>query len=287
MKIKFWGVRGSGPSGNMETARVGGNTTCLEVRCGNNGLVVFDTGTGIRNLGVELMKELPIKAKIFYSHVHWDHIQGLPFFSPIFLKGNEFEIYGGSSMPFTIEEILKNQMSSPCFPVGMDLMASTLKFFDLKPSDIVEGDGYRVSLTMLNHPNNSYAYRIDEREQSMVFATDTEHYEEKLDENLLSLARETDVLIYDCQYTPSEYYGKDGNVPRIGWGHSTMQEGIKLAKAANVKHLILFHHDPNHDDKFIRELEKQARLMFPSCTAAYEGMEIDLDSSQITQSLFD
>ena len=126
MKIKFWGVRGSIPSGNKETAKVGGNTTCLEARCGNNDLIIFDSGTGIRNLGSYLMNELPIKAKIFFSHVHWDHIQGLPFFTPLFIEGNKFEFYGGSALPLTIKDILKNQMTSPNFPVGMEMLAASI-----------------------------------------------------------------------------------------------------------------------------------------------------------------
>ncbi|MFQ5672848.1 MAG: MBL fold metallo-hydrolase [Nitrospinales bacterium] len=286
MKIRFWGVRGSVPSGSRSTAGVGGNTTCLELRCGND-LVIFDSGTGIRNLGVQLMKELPVKAKIFYSHVHWDHIQGLPFFTPLYIKGNEFDIYGGSSMPLSIEDVLKNQMTVPCFPVGMDIMAATTRFHDLKLGDVVEGNGYRVSLAMLNHPNRCHAYRIDEADKSIVLATDTEHFDDRLDENLMALADGADVLIYDCQFTPSEYYGKDGQMSRVGWGHSTMQEGVKIAKAANVKHLILFHHDPSHDDKFMQKIEAETRQLFPNSTVAYEGMEIDLEKEPITRSLFD
>jgi len=287
MKVKFWGVRGSIPSGSRSTANVGGNTTCLEVRCGDDGLVIFDSGTGIRNLGVQLMKELPVKAKIFYSHVHWDHIQGLPFFVPLYVKGNEFDIYGGSSLPLSIEDVLKKQMTSPCFPVKMDIMAATTHFHDLKPGDVIEGDGYRVSLAALNHPNDCYAYRIDEADKSIVFATDTEHFEDRLDENLLALARGVDVLIYDCQFTPNEYYGRNGQMSRAGWGHSTMQEGVKIAQAANVKHLILFHHDPSHDDTFVREIEKEARQLFPNSTAAYEGLEVDLEKTPVARSLFD
>ncbi|MFQ5717234.1 MAG: MBL fold metallo-hydrolase [Nitrospinales bacterium] len=285
MKLKFWGVRGSVPSGSRQTAGVGGNTTCLEIRCRDN-LIILDSGTGIRDLGRSLMKRLPVKAKIFFTHVHWDHIQGWPFFAPLYVKENAFEIYGGSSLPVTIEETLKKQMTPPFFPVEMDLMGASMKFHDIQPGSVVRGDCYEVSLVRLNHPSSSYAYRIDSEGQSMVFATDTEHYKGRLDAGLLDLAREVDLLIYDCQYTPSEYYGLNGHIPRIGWGHSTMQEGVKFAKAANVKHLILFHHDPSHDDNVIQKIEAEARTLFSSSTAAYEGMEIDLGCPAAPRSLF-
>lgn len=286
MIVKFWGVRGSIPSGDMATAKVGGNTTCLEVRCGNE-LIIFDTGTGIRNLGKELMKKLPVKGKIFYTHVHWDHIQGFPFFTPLYVKINEFDIYGGTSLPVTIKDILQQQMAPPCFPVKMDIMASTIRYHDLKPGDVVKGDNCQISLTNVYHPNHSYAYRIDSEGQSLVFATDVEPDNGASDERLLQFAKDADLLIYDAQYTEDEYRGLNGNFPRIGWGHSTMPEAVKLAKGANVKHLILFHHDPIHDDNFIKNFEKEARSLFPQCTAAYEGMEIDLKNPLPPKSLFD
>lgn len=285
MKFKFWGVRGSVPSGNKETSKVGGNTTCLEIRCGQN-LIIIDSGTGIRNLGNALMRQLPVKAKLLFSHVHWDHIQGLPFFTPLYVKGNQFEIYGGNSLPIGIEQILRQQMSPPCFPVKMDIMAATKKFYDLRPGDEVLGDNYTITLASLYHPDSCYAYRIDSGGRSLVFATDTEHYKDRTDENLLNLSKGADILIYDCQYTPSEYYGLNGQMPRIGWGHSTMQEGVKLAKAAGIKHLIVFHHDPTHNDEFINKLEIEARELFPNSTAAYEGMEMDLDLDAAPVSIF-
>lgn len=285
MKLKFWGVRGSVPSGSRQTAGVGGNTTCLEIRC-RDSLIILDSGTGIRDLGRLLLKQPPVKAKVFFTHVHWDHIQGWPFFAPLYVKENAFEIYGGSSWPTTIEEILKKQMQPPFFPVEMDLMSASMKFYDLQPGSVVRGDCYEVSLARLNHPSSSYAYRIDSEGQSIVFATDTEHYKDRLDTGLLDLAREADLLIYDCQFTPSEYYGLNGCIPRIGWGHSTMQEGVKFAKAANVKQLILFHHDPSHDDDVIQKIEAEARTLFSNSTAAYEGMEIDLGRPETPRSLF-
>lgn len=284
IKFRFWGVRGSVPSGSPDTAKFGGNTTCLEVRCDNE-LLIFDSGTGIRYLGNELMKSLPIKGKIFYSHVHWDHIQGLPFFTPLYVPGNEFQIYGGSCMPVTIEETLKKQMTAPCFPVPMDIMGAKIGFYDIAPGDIVEGDNYKVTLASQNHPNNSFAYRVDCNNQSIVFATDTEHYEDKLDENLVELSKGADYLIYDSQYTADEYYGLNGQMSRKTWGHSTAEEGLKLVEAAGVKNFVLFHHDPTHNDEFICKLEREAKEVFPNSIAAYEGLEIEV-GKPIPDSLF-
>ena len=286
MFIKFWGVRGSVPSGNPETVRVGGNTTCLEIRCENE-LVIIDTGTGFRNLGNALMKELPVAGTILFSHVHWDHIQGFPFFTPFFIPGNEFRVFGGSSLPIPIEEVLNQQMNPPCFPVKKDLFGAKISYKDVKPGEVIEGKNYKITLASLYHPNECYAYRIDHKDQSLVFATDCEHYEDRPNKNLIDLSRDADVLIYDSQYTEDEYYGRNGEFPRKGWGHSTMREGLKVAEAANVEKFVLFHHDPAHNDEFVKKIEAEARQIFSKSIAAYEGLQIDLSAKELPPSLFD
>lgn len=284
--IKFWGVRGSVPSGNPETARVGGNTTCVEIRCEEE-LIIIDTGTGFRNLGAALMKELPVKGTILFSHVHWDHIQGFPFFTPFFIPGNEFRVFGGTSLPMPIEEVLSKQMTPPCFPVKTDLFGSKISYQDVKPDEVIEGKNYKITLAPLYHPNGCYAYRIDHEDQSLVFATDCEHYEDKPNKNLIDLSRDADVLVYDSQYTEDEYYGLNGEFSRKGWGHSTMREGLKVAEAANVEKFVLFHHDPTHNDDFIGKIEAEARQLFSKSIAAYEGLQIDLSEKELPPSLFD
>ena len=286
LQIKFWGVRGSIPSGNPETAGVGGNTTCVEIRCGDE-LIIIDTGTGIRNLGMALMKEMPIKGTILFSHVHWDHIQGFPFFSPFFVPGNEFRIFAGTSLPTTIEEVLSQQMTPPCFPVKTELFGCKITYHDVKPGEVIEGDSYKIKLAPLYHPNGCYAYRIEHEGKTMVFSTDCEHYEDRPNTNLIELSQDADVLVYDAQYTEDEYYGLNGQFPRKGWGHSTMREGVKVAKAANVKKLVLFHHDPSHDDNFVKQIEAESRQLFPQSIAAYEGLQIDLSQEALPKSLFD
>ncbi len=278
-------MRGSFPSGNEETVRVGGNTTCVEVRCGDE-IIIFDSGTGIINLGKSLMKELPVKANLFFTHVHWDHIQGFPFCAPFYVPGNEFNIYGGTSLPKTIEEVLDEQMSSPCFPIRKEVFGAKFSYHDLRAGDVVEGKNFKITPSNLYHPDGSFGYRIDCGDQSLVFATDNEHSEGKLCKNLLKLCEDADLLIYDSQYTDAEYYGLEGQFSRKGWGHSTMKEGVKIAEAGNVKKFVLFHHDPAHDDAFIGRIEAECKKIFPNSIAAFEGLEINLDDSALPKSLF-
>ena len=286
MYIKFWGVRGSVASGSPDTVRVGGNTTCVEIRCDKE-LIIIDTGTGFHNLGVALMNELPVKGTILFSHVHWDHIQGFPHFIPFFNAENEFRVFGGTSLPISVEEIIKQQMNPPCFPVKTDIFDAKISYHDVKPGDVIEGENYKITLTSLNHPNGCYAYRIDHEGQSLVFATDCEHFEDKPNKNLIDLSCNANVLVYDCQYTDDEYYGLNGEFSRKGRGHSTLREGIKVAQAANVNKFVLFHHDPNHNDEFVRKIEEEARQLFPQSIAAYEGLKIDLSEERLPNSLFD
>ena len=178
-------------------------------------------------------------------------------------------------------------MAPPYFPVKTDLFGSKITYHDVKPGDVIEGNSYKVTLAPLLHPNGCYAYRIDYQGKTMVFSTDCEHYEDRPNKNLIELSKDADVLIYDAQYTEDEYYGLNGQFSRKGWGHSTMREGVKVAKAANVKKLVLFHHDPSHDDNFIKQIEAESRQFFPESIAAYEGLQIDLSQEAFLKSFFD
>src|SRR4051794_36107836 len=208
MRITFWGVRGSIPSPGPDTVGVGGNTSCVEVRAGKL-LLVFDGGTGLRLLGKTLLKEMPITAHLFFSHVHWDHIQGFPFFDPAFVQGNVINLYGDNNVSRTLEETLAGQMDHPNFPVHLTDMGAKMVFHDVNERTAVEldtGDGGRAVITAApgNHPNGVWAYRVDHAGKSIVYATDTEHYT-VVDPKLATLAKGADVLIYDAQYTPEEY----------------------------------------------------------------------------------
>jgi len=281
MHITFWGVRGSIPTPGPATVEVGGNTSCVEVRAGK-AILIFDGGTGLRLLGKKLLKEQPVTAHMFFSHVHWDHIQGFPFFDPAFVPGNMFHLYGGNNVSRTLGETLAGQMDHPNFPVSLGVMNAKMAFRDLTEGEVVEiddGGGGKVAVRTArgNHPQGVYAFRVEHAGKVFVYATDTEHYEGRMDPGILALAKGADVLVYDAQYTPEEYAGTAGTGgSKKGWGHSTFEVGVDIARAAGVKELILFHHDPIQSDEAVVEKERRARALFANTTAAREGMSLEI-----------
>jgi phosphoribosyl 1,2-cyclic phosphodiesterase len=275
-EVEFWGVRGSVSTPGESTVRYGGNTSCVEVRAGNT-KIIFDGGTGLRLLGQKLLTQGPIEGHIFFSHSHWDHIQGFPFFRPAFLPQNRFHVYGGvAPNGSTMRQRLSDQMLHPNFPVPMQIMKADLQFHDLEPGDVIAiGDeGVTVETAALNHPNTALGYRVNWRGRSVVYATDTEHYADRVDENLIKLCRNADILIYDACYTDEEYY--DQKAPKIGWGHSTWQEALKLVEAAGVKQVLMFHHDPDHNDDYLDRVEAQVQAQHPNSMMARERMVLPL-----------
>jgi phosphoribosyl 1,2-cyclic phosphodiesterase len=281
MQITFWGVRGSIPTPGPSTVQIGGNTSCVELRVGR-AILIFDGGTGLRLLGKKLLKEMPLTAHMFFSHVHWDHIQGFPYFEPAFVAGNVFHLYGGNNVSRTLEETLAGQMDHPNFPVHLSAMGARMTFRDLaegEPVDIDDLVGGRVLVTNAsgNHPQGVYAFRAEHGGKAFVYATDTEHYDGRIDDKLVKLARDANVFVYDAQYTPEEYAGTAGSgATKKGWGHSTFEEGAKIAKAAGARQLVLFHHDPVQNDAAVREKEKRAKALFPNVLAAHEGLTIEV-----------
>lgn len=272
--IKFWGVRGSIPCPGTDTVRYGGNTSCVEMQVGGERLI-FDGGTGLRLLGQSLLSQSTIEAHLFFTHSHWDHIQGFPFFAPAFVKGNCFHIYGRPAPNgATIKQRLHDQMLHPNFPVPLQIMQADLEFYDLELGEQVSIGEVIVETGQLNHPGEAIGYRVNWGGLSVAYITDTEHFPNKLDENVLWLAREADVLIIDATYTDEEYY--DEKLSKVGWGHSTWQEAIKIACAANVKQLVLSHHDPSHYDDFLDQLGEQTSLIFHNTILAREGLSIEL-----------
>ena len=272
--IQFWGVRGSIACPGPETVRYGGNTPCIEMRVGGKRLI-FDGGTGLRVLGQSMLSQMPVEAYMFFTHSHWDHIQGVPFFIPAFIKGNCFHIYGAPAPNgATIEKRLTDQMLHPNFPVPIRVMQADLKFNDLELGETVEIEDITVENALLNHPGEAVGYRVNWRGYSAAYITDTEHFADSLDTNVIQLARNADVMIYDATYTDEEYHSKGSS--KVGWGHSTWQEAVKVAKAANVKKLVIFHHDPLHNDDFLDHVGEQASEQFPNTFMAREGQTIQL-----------
>ncbi len=276
-KVTFWGVRGSIACPGEETVRYGGNTSCIEMQV-NGERLIFDGGTGLRELGQKLMMELPVKANLFFTHSHWDHIQGFPFFTPAFVPGNEIDIYGAiAPNGSTIEQRLNDQMLHPNFPVPLQIMGAKLRFCDLEVGETMklgESGDIEIENALLNHPGESVGYRVSYGGYSAAYITDTEHFPDRLDENVLKLVQDADVMIYDSTYTDEEYH--DEKTSKVGWGHSTWQEAVKLAKAGNVKQLVIFHHDPAHDDEFMDDIARQVKAVFPNSIVAQEGMTLDL-----------
>ena len=298
--VKFRGVRGGYPMPGPSTNRVGGNTTCLEVRvCGH--LIIIDAGTGIISLGRDMVAQyrvdhVPIVTTILFTHAHHDHIQGFPFFAPAHLANSTFYIFGPKMLHEDLEAALAKAMLPPTFPLDIEELASMRFVRNLRENEMLAlshdwteprvFNAYRdrpelpeeaVKVRLMRsyaHPQGGvFIYRIEWRDKKMVFATDTEGYHD-WDKRLTRLARGADLLIHDAEYTEEEYL--DPVDPKQGWGHSTWQMAVEVARAAKVKQLALTHHHALHDDDFLEAVEKEAQAIFPSTVLAREGLTIEL-----------
>lgn len=270
-RVKFWGVRGSIACPSPNHVVYGGNTSCIEV-CIDDHHLILDAGTGIRGLGHDVMRRNIMHSTLLLTHTHWDHINGFPFFAPAFQPKRSFSIYAGHLKDRGgIHSVFASQMSNPMFPVPLEALQAQLNFNDFTVGEVLDfGGGLRVRTAPLNHPNGSTAYRIEYKGTAVCYVTDTEHVPGKPDQNVLDLIEGADLVIYDSTYTDEEFPAK------VGWGHSTWQEGIRLCRAANVKRLAIFHHDPDHDDRFMEHLEDEARNMWDGALVARDNMELTL-----------
>ena len=303
-KVTFWGVRGSYPVPSREVLTYGGNTTCVTAELARNGepngaLVILDAGTGLINLGRKLTDDgiEPLTATLLFTHTHHDHLEGLPFFKPAYKDSTKLYIFGPKSLSLDLKEILIHEMLPPYFPVTLEEMRSTKTITDIdeldtilldvakrEPRVVTNNDAPRelandtaaISISRgANHPGGGiFNYAIAYRGKRMVFATDVEGSPEA-NARLIDFARGADLLIHDSQYLEQEYSGPTSNTQ--GWGHSTDRMATDVAKGAGVKELVLFHHDPEHDDDTVARIEQIARNDFPNSRAAYEGLEIELD----------
>jgi len=272
LKLKFWGVRGSIACASPQHMKYGGNTSCIEVRADDH-CFILDAGTGIRSLGAAFTANGDKVTHILLTHTHWDHINGFPFFAPAYNPNVSLRIMAGHlTEQGGVEDVLAMQMHNPMFPVPLDAMTSDLTFADFTSGDSFNlyGD-VKISTAPLNHPNGATGYRVDYKGRSAVYVTDTEHVPGQPDQNILGLIEGADVVIYDSTYTEDEFPSK------IGWGHSTWNEGMRLCRAANVKQLAIFHHEPDHTDDVMDKIAAEAKEAWDGTFVCREGMEIVLD----------
>jgi phosphoribosyl 1,2-cyclic phosphodiesterase len=286
MRLRFWGTRGSIPSPGPHTVRYGGNTPCLEVRTGTGALVILDAGTGLRELGRALMDRAngnAISAEIFLTHTHWDHIQGIPFFSPIYQEGNHFTIWGAATAETDVEQVIRDQMSRVVFPLTFDEVRATVEFRELRETSR-SGDGYHLTTFGVRHPGGALGYRVSEpggNGGSFVYISDNElgdggDYDTRAEwrEQLVGFVRGARLLVHDATYTAEEYDS------HRGWGHSTYDDAVQLALDAGVRDLVLFHHKPERTDDEVDRCVMQCRAAVKarggtlSVVAATEGLSL-------------
>lgn len=264
--VKFWGVRGSIACPGAGTVRYGGNTSCLEIRCGADRLII-DGGTGLRDLGYELARDPPKRIDLFFTHTHFDHVCGVPFFKPAYMHGTRVDFWAGHLPPETpLIHVLREMMVAPLFPVPLGCFHDC-RFHDFRcgaPMHPLPGVVLRTC--RLNHPNGACGYRIEYAGKSICVVTDTEHVPGTVDPTIVEFVAGADIMIYDATYTDEEF-------PRyVSWGHSTWQQAVRIGIAAGVRTVVPFHHDPSHDDDFLDRQAAEAERIKPGTVFAREGL---------------
>jgi phosphoribosyl 1,2-cyclic phosphodiesterase len=280
--LRFWGVRGSTPTVDKTTWRYGGNTACVELTTPAGARVILDCGTGLRMLGRHLEgvpESQKIEPHIFVTHYHWDHIQGIPFFSPLYAEQNRFHFYSFRSEYLgadSLKRVFEAQMAHPYFPVDLSAMSAPREFTEVSGGDQFQVPGARVTARWLHHPQGCLGFRFETSAGTVVYATDNEPGNPKLDQSLRELAAGADIFINDAQFTPEQLASS-----RKGWGHSSWLEGVKIAQEVGVKNLVLFHHDPDSADKAVDIILRDARGKFANVWAAAEGMVMTLGEENL------
>jgi phosphoribosyl 1,2-cyclic phosphodiesterase len=273
LRLEFWGVRGTVPTPALDRLGHGGNTTCLAARLAEDEYLVLDCGSGVRLLGMEIQKRSagrPVRIHILFSHYHFDHIEGLPLFPPLYDRNATIRVHGVAPEGRTLQNTLETFIAPPYFPVRLSGTPARMEYVELRGEPFSIGP-LEVSTLSLNHPDGCVAYRFDRGGRRVVFATDHEHGDPAVDEALASFSQGANYLIYDATYVPAEY-----ETLRKGWGHSTWYAAVLTARAAGARHLVLFHHHPEHTDTELEEILVVAQKEFPGTLVAREGMSIPL-----------
>lgn len=255
MRVKFWGVRGSIPVPGPKTVKYGGNSSCVELRTSKNELLIFDAGTGIRELGGELMRaKKSVNATLLLSHAHMDHVNGFPFFAPAYIQTNHFDVIGCATTDKGLRHMLAAQMGDVYFPLEFDGLNASMSFND-QCSGTMKVGSVRVEEIRTNHPGDGISYKVIEKKKTAIYMTDNELKSEAQTarpfEDYVAFCKNADLLIHDTQYTPLEYKRHTK-----GWGHSTTDDVAELAAKAGVKKLVLFHHDPERTDTGVENMVK-------------------------------
>jgi phosphoribosyl 1,2-cyclic phosphodiesterase len=257
MLVKFYGTRGSVAVSNKETRKYGGNTTCVYIETNSGQSIIIDAGTGIRELGRSLIANGRNKINLLFSHYHWDHIQGFPFFAPVFLKETELHIYGPTDEG-NAKNALSYQMTMPYFPTDLASLPAKIIFHDLKKK--LEIGSVSIETIVNNHPNHTRGFKFTENKRTFAFLTDNEVRAQNGNtsyQQFVDFIKNTDLVVHDAQYTDEAYRMK------IGWGHSTYQQVAELVQEAGVKHFMVTHHDHSSTDKFIEKNIKEVKRRFP------------------------
>lgn len=269
--VKYWGVRGSIPAPGPDTVRYGGNTTSLQIQCGDQALAI-DGGTGVRLYGDWLRRQMPVDVTFLMTHLHLDHVQGFPFFLPLLIPGNRFTFYSARHNGSGIEDVLRQLFAQPAFPVSIDMLKSDYSFRHVEPGQLLQFGDVRVRTALLHHPGGVLGYRIELGGRTFVHCSDWEHPADgSLDPVLLDLARDCDVLSIDATYTEAEYHGHAGDAPRRGWGHASHEAALRHAKAAGARRTVLFHHDPNRGDDQLDDIAAFLAAEHPDASLVREG----------------
>lgn len=265
--VRFWGVRGSIPTPGGDVVRFGGNTSCLEVRCGSY-VLILDGGTGLRKWDLSRNGVGPLDVDVFFTHTHLDHICGWPHFASLLDPKNTINAWCGNLIPdHTIEQVLGGLLREPFMPVQNEGIRARLDYRDFSPGETLNPrPGVALHTAPLNHPQGATGYRVEFGGKSICYITDTEHKPGEPDRNILDLIEGADVVIYDSTYTDEEFPA------HVSWGHSTWQEGVRLCDAAKVGRFVVFHHDPDHNDDFMDGVASDVHKARPGSLVAYEGM---------------
>ncbi len=273
MRVRFWGVRGTIPSPGPSTVKIGGNTACIDLLTSDQQLIIIDAGSGIRQLGKDLLLEYPhrIMGTMLFSHTHWDHIQGFPFFTPAFIRHNRFVVIGQKKIGQRLENVLADQVVQPYLPFGYKALEADLIVKEIHDNErMIIGDDTAIQARELDHPGSCLGFRIENRDITFTYCSDTTHRGDTLNQNVLQLAQNADLLVHDSQYTPEQ------KLLYPDYGHSSWLDAAQVALEADVKALALFHHDPDASDDKLVEMLAEAREVFPNTFLAREGLTIDL-----------